>query len=42
MKKAVEGEIKNLQESNEKLKNSKNDFKDGLIDMKYNAYLFLH
>ena len=40
MKKAVEGEIKNLQESNEKLKNSKNDFKDGLIDMKYNAYLF--
>lgn len=40
MKKAVEGEIKNLQESNEKLKNSKDNFKDGLIDMKYNAYLF--
>lgn len=40
MQKAIEGEIKNLQESSDKLKNSKGDFKDGLIDMKYNAYLF--
>ena len=32
--------IINQNNKNEKLKNSKGDFKDGLIDMKYNAYLF--
>lgn len=41
MKEAMEGEIKKLQNSDEEFKKSKDDFKDGFIDMKYNAYLFV-